>query len=64
VSFIGFEYGYEGMFKDDKPNGKGKLINKDLDVYEGDFVNSRPSGKGKKVYHPSGNVYEGDFLNA
>lgn len=31
---------YEGEFKDDLYNGKGRLIHADGDVYEGDWFNN------------------------
>ena len=52
-----------------RPNGKGKLVYKGLDVYEGDFVNGELHGKGKYTwtdsdYEPdSPREYEGDFAH-
>ena len=32
---------YEGYWKDDKANGKCKLIHTDGDVYDGDWLNDK-----------------------
>ena len=39
-------YIYEGLWKNDLPNRKGRLINKYGDYYVGDFKNGDPNGKG------------------
>ena len=36
---------YEGYWKSDMANGKGRLIHADGDVYEGDWVNDKAHGK-------------------
>ena len=46
------------MWKEDKANGKGKLIHGDGDIYEGDWIDDKANGYG--VYlHSNGAVYEG-----
>jgi len=42
---------YEGFWKNDKANGKGRLIHADRDVYEGDWVDDKAEGYG--IYHHS-----------
>jgi hypothetical protein len=37
---------YEGYWRNDKANGKGRLIHSDGDVYEGDWVNDKAEGYG------------------
>jgi hypothetical protein len=37
---------YEGFWRHDKANGKGRLIHSDGDVYEGDWVNDKAEGYG------------------
>jgi len=53
---------YEGLFANDKANGKGKYTFANGDVYEGDFVNDMEHGKGKFVFADDGSTYEGDFV--
>ena len=54
---------YEGEYKNDKKNGKGKLYYKILkDTYEGDFKDNNITGKG--FYEWSNKeTYKGTFLN-
>jgi hypothetical protein len=37
---------YEGEWRNDKANGKGRLIHSDGDVYEGDWFNDKAEGYG------------------
>ena len=37
---------YEGYWKNDMANGKGRLIHDDGDVYEGDWINDKKNGNG------------------
>lgn len=37
---------YEGMWNNDKANGKGRLIHADGDVYVGDWVDDKAHGYG------------------
>jgi hypothetical protein len=54
---------YEGEFKADQPNGKGKLtMGKKESVYEGDWADGQQHGKGVYVF-PNGDTYEGEFQN-
>ena len=49
---------YEGYWKEDKANIKGKLIHSDGDVYEGEWLDDKAHGYG--VYtHIDGAKYEG-----
>ncbi len=51
---------YEGYWKEDKANVKGKLIHSDGDVYEGDWLDDKAHGYG--VYtHIDGAKYEGNW---
>jgi len=51
---------YEGEFKDDKFNGKGKLTRNNGEFYEGEFKEDKMCGRGKYNW-PSGQVYEGEW---
>ena len=54
---------YEGEYKNDKKNGKGKLTYKNLkDFYEGDFKDNNITGKGHYEW-ANGESYIGTFLN-
>lgn len=37
---------YEGEWRNDKANGKGRLIHSDGDVFEGDWFNDKAEGFG------------------
>jgi hypothetical protein len=37
---------YEGFWKADRANGRGRLIHSDGDVYEGDWVDDKAEGHG------------------
>lgn len=39
---------YEGQWKDDKRNGKGKIIWPDRDIYEGEFLDDKRHGN---IFH-------------
>ena len=53
---------YQGMFKYDLPNHKGRLIDEYGGWYEGDWANGKIEGTG--IYtHTNGNKYIGDFKN-
>ena len=46
------------MWREDKANGKGKLVHGDGDIYEGEWVNDKANGVG--VYlHSNGARYQG-----
>jgi hypothetical protein len=52
---------YEGYWRKDKANGRGRLIHADGDVYTGDWKDDKAHGYG--VYnHTDGAKYEGDWL--
>jgi hypothetical protein len=51
---------YEGDWKDNKRDGKGKMTFANGDVYEGDWKDNKRDGKGKETF-ANGNVYEGDW---
>ena len=60
------EYGrkkYEGDWKNDKIEGKGKMIWKTGQVYEGEWSNNLKEGKGIETY-TDGAKYEGNFKNS
>ena len=51
---------YEGYWKNDKANVKGKLIHADGDIYEGEWLDDKAHGYG--VYtHTDGAKYEGHW---
>ena len=51
---------YEGEFREDKPNGHGKLYYQDGRVYEGEFKNDAIEGEGIE-YEPNGDKFVGVF---
>ena len=51
---------YEGLWKNDKPNGKGRLIYMDGDYYVGDFKDARINGKG--IYKIFNKQFNFDWL--
>ena len=51
---------YLGQWKNDKTNGKGKLILSTGEYYEGDFINDKAEGYGVYV-HKNGCTYEGQW---
>ncbi len=53
---------YEGDFKYDQIDGKGKYTYRNGDVYNGDFENNKMNGRG--IYNwVDGSKYEGEFKN-
>ena len=54
---------YEGDWKNDKIEGKGKMIWKTGEVYEGEWSNNLKEGKGIETY-TNGEKYEGNFKNS
>lgn len=50
---------YIGFWKNNQPEGKGKLVIKDGTAYEGEFLKGYIS-KGKIKYY-NGTIYEGEF---
>ena len=52
---------YEGEWKDDQTNGKGRLTRNDDKWYQGDFQHSKISGKGE-LHLASGTVAVGSFI--
>ena len=53
---------YEGLWKHDKANGKGRLIHADGDMYEGEWKEDKAHGQGVYV-HTDGARYEGAWEN-
>ena len=53
---------YEGIWKEDKKDGFGKIKFKDGMKYEGEFKNNKFNGKGD-LYLPNGAYYSGNFVN-
>lgn len=56
------KYTYEGEFKENERQGKGREIYPDNSWYEGNFHNGKKNGKGKYNL-ADGSLYEGQFLN-
>ena len=54
---------YEGDWKNDKIEGKGKMIWKSGQIYEGEWSNNLKEGKGIQIL-PNGAKYEGNFKNS
>lgn len=53
---------YEGMWKDGKMDGKGKITYNDGSYYEGDFVDNVRCGQGKYQWNKD-KYYEGEWRN-
>ena len=53
---------YEGYWKNDKANIKGKLIHSDGAIYEGEFKDDKANGYGKYI-HNVGSKFEGNWEN-
>ena len=53
---------YEGMWKEDKPHGKGVQKLEDGSVYEGDFIDGAKEGYGVYTW-ADGRKYKGPWLN-
>lgn len=64
-------YIYKGLYVNDKKEGAGKLIYKnvlfdvdssEIDYYDGEWKNDYYEGKGD-LHYANGNIYSGDFVN-
>jgi hypothetical protein len=53
---------YTGEWKNNKIEGKGKYIWKNVNIYEGDFKEGKRTGKGKRTFE-NGDIYSGDFVD-
>lgn len=53
---------YLGEYKDDLPNGKGKMIFKNADYYDGDWKDGKFEGQGRFVLRATGISYHGQFV--
>ncbi len=53
---------YIGEFKNNTPEGFGKIISTDGSVYQGAIKNSKPYGFGKSIMS-TGEIYEGEHKN-
>ena len=51
---------YEGQWKEDKPDGRGKLIYPNGDYFIGTWNNGNVDGNGKFV-HLNGSIYDGNW---
>lgn len=51
---------YEGDFKENKPDGQGRIVWRDDGSYEGSFKGGKPGSNGKRIYRDGG-VDEGQF---
>lgn len=60
--FLKVQSKYEGEFKKDLPNGKGRIVHFDGSIYEGYWKDGKASGKGLFL-SSKGDKYFGDFLN-
>ena len=75
VAFLRWGYYYEGYWKDNKMEGRGRLITSSGSMYIGDFVNDQRHGTGtftwgggrryegelqKNVHHGFGRIYSAD----
>ena len=52
---------YFGVFRDGKPNGRGKAIFRNGDAYEGEFINGNPHGSGT-LKSINGDEYVGNWI--
>ena len=52
---------YEGMVKDEKMDGNGKITFANGDVYIGTFENDKPHGKGKYIEKKGNNQYDIEY---
>lgn len=50
---------YEGNFKDNYIEGKGRYVYSDGNEYFGDFIANKKEGKGKMLFPKENAVYEG-----
>ena len=53
---------YEGWWKDNKANGKGRLIHADGDIYDGYWKDDKAHGFGEYT-HTDGAKYEGEWVD-
>ena len=53
---------YEGYWRNDKANGKGRLIHANGDVYEGDWAEDKAHGSGFYI-HSDGAKYQGAWVS-
>ncbi|EGR28665.1 hypothetical protein IMG5_170870 [Ichthyophthirius multifiliis] len=53
---------YEGQWKENKANGKGKFLHVDGDIFEGEWENNKANGKGTYL-HANGAKYDGYWKN-
>tara|TARA_B100001093_G_scaffold370448_1_gene355423 strand:+ start:239 stop:1579 length:1341 start_codon:yes stop_codon:yes gene_type:complete len=53
---------YEGNFKLNSKNGKGKMKYENNNIYEGDWLNNKKHGQGKYTF-ANGDIYDGNWLN-
>lgn len=53
---------YEGMWKDDRCHGKGRMTHANGDVYQGEWKNDMANGHGTFV-DTQGAKYTGEWLN-
>lgn len=53
---------YEGEWKDDVAQGKGKLIHPDGDIYYGEWKNDKANGYGV-YHHANGTKYIGEWMD-
>lgn len=61
---------YEGFWKQDAMEGKGKMIHVDGDIYEGEWLQDMAHGKGSYLHHGigcaflvlGGGSYNGDWI--
>jgi hypothetical protein len=51
---------YEGEIKNNKINGKGKIIYEDGEIYEGEWKNNNAEGRGILKF-VNGDIYDGEF---
>eukprot|EP00347_Sterkiella_histriomuscorum_P017340 403349759 len=58
---------YEGYWKNDLQNGRGRVFRSDGDVYEGQFIDGNANGKGKLISYSeaggNGSTYTGEFVD-
>jgi len=53
---------YEGEWRDNKANGKGKFWHADGDIYDGEWFDDKANGQGEYT-HTNGAKYEGTWKN-
>lgn len=60
--FISAKYVYEGQWKNNERNGRGKQLWKDGSVYEGYWKDNLAHGYGRLI-HTDGDVYVGEWAH-